>query len=692
MLEKRSSGSNTKYNSSLRGTTSRGPGKTKDNFSVSMVSTRSGTESKTREDAREKQVEPTIEIDLETPDQSVDEVEKKTTESTQMPHMEDQNPKTVEFSPIDALEDTTGNTRETVKDDSQVKKTSFTEKLAMMVGMKSKDNTAEESQTGRARTFGTVSTKATEADPKEEQARTEEAAENKTTAVHETAALELGDLMTKLNQIDKKLKYSEEDRNLIKKKLKYNKHEYLDSHFNLAKATDERLQQMSDKVDATNEERDKNIKKDMQQLKNRYDDVNSQLGSLEKRMDIMNRNQAESSSAIQAKLDAILRNSTSQERPAVDRTQGTRVDFVEPQRNKRQPTPLPLTRDAVSIAPTAAKTIMKNGTSNTMSGPGDSTANSNAGPDAMTWASTWEMMNRTLEAFATRNTNSSDRRDGKSKNFFKKPKEFKDDSDGYIDTWVEVMRLHLQQDNLNDERQACTAILSNLEGTALKCVVAKKEEEHDTADKIFEILLNRFGSGMKGHQAMMRFEKRRQRDDESESIDRFLDDLESLRRRSDPEESTNRRNFSIASKFIDGVKSDDLRTMLATYYTLSKDSAPTPEEMRQKSREYMLMKPKKYSYSENRNTQGGSQPQRSSWYKPRDDMDKRRSCANCGSADHHVADCTTYKQCMKSLGYAPDEEDMSQMEEHEYYSGLINKIGARCFFCNQEEHFRMGLS
>ena len=240
---------------------------------------------------------------------------------------------------------------------------------------------------------------------------------------------------------------------------------------------------------------------------------------------------------------------------------------------------------------------------------------------------------------------------------------------------------------MNDERQACTAILSNLEGTALKCVVAKKEEERDTEDKIFEILLNRFGSGMKGHQAMMRFEKRRQRDDES--IDRFLDDLESLRRRSDPEESTNRRNFSIASKFIDGVRSDDLRTMLATYYTLSKDNAPTPEEMRQKSREYMLMKPKKYTYSDNRNMQGGSQPQRSSWYKPRDDMDKRRSCAICGSADHHVADCTTYKQGMKSLVYAPDEEDMSQMEEHEYYSRLIIKIGARCFFCNQEGHFRM---
>ena len=117
------------------------------------------------------------------------------------------------------------------------------------------------------------------------------------------------------------------------------------------------------------------------------------------------------------------------------------------------------------------------------------------------------MINRMLEASATRNTDSSDRGSGKCRKTFKKPDEFKDDSDDCIDTWVEVMRIHLQQDNLNDEKQACTAILSYLEGTALKCLVAKKEEERDTSDKIFEILLNRFGSGMKGHQAMMRFEK-----------------------------------------------------------------------------------------------------------------------------------------------------------------------------------------
>ena len=234
---------------------------------------------------------------------------------------------------------------------------------------------------------------------------------------------------------------------------------------------------MSDKVEATDKDREKNIKKDMQEMKQRYDTVNSKLGNLETRMDTMSRDQAESSCAIQSKLDAILRNSITQDNLVTNRAQGNIVDFVEPQRNKRESTPLPLTEDAASTAlGGGGKTIMKSGTANTTSGPGDSTTNNNVVPDTMMWASTWETMNRTLEAFATRNTDSSERGGGKSRKTFKKPKEFKDDSDGCIDTWVEVMRLHLEQDNLNDERQACTAILSNLEGTALKCVVAKKEE------------------------------------------------------------------------------------------------------------------------------------------------------------------------------------------------------------------------
>ena len=54
-----------------------------------------------------------------------------------------------------------------------------------------------------------------------------------------------------------------------------------------------------------------------------------------------------------------------------------------------------------------------------------------------------------------------------------------------------------------------------------------------------------------------------------------------------------------------------------------------------------------------------------------------------------MAGCTTYKHDMNSLEYAPEEEDMNQTEEHQFYSGFIIKIGARCFFCNQEGLFRM---
>ena len=132
MAEKRSTESKTKYNSSLRRMTSVGPRVTKKNISISMVNTRSSREDKTKG----KQAEPAIEIDLETPDQSVEEVEKKTTESTPMPNAEEPNPKSMEFSPIDTVENTTGNTPETVKGESQAKRTSFNERLAMMVGMK----------------------------------------------------------------------------------------------------------------------------------------------------------------------------------------------------------------------------------------------------------------------------------------------------------------------------------------------------------------------------------------------------------------------------------------------------------------------------------------------------------------------------------------------------------------------------
>ena len=124
-----------------------------------------------------------------------------------------------------------------------------------------------------------------------------------------TISLELGDLMAKLEQIDKKLKYIEEDRQELKREARHNKNGNLDNCFNLARATEEKLQQMSDKVEATDKEREKHIKKDMEEMKKRCDTLNEKFFNLDTRMYTMGMEQAESSCAVQSKLDALLRNS-----------------------------------------------------------------------------------------------------------------------------------------------------------------------------------------------------------------------------------------------------------------------------------------------------------------------------------------------------------------------------------------------
>ena len=169
IADKRGPESKKNHNSSQRKATLSGPKVTRKKFSVNMVNTRSVKEHKMKESAVEGPTVPAIEIELETPDQSVDEVEKKTTESTPMPNAEEQEKKTIEFSPTDIVEDTTGNTPETIKDDSLTKRTSFTERIAAMVGMKPREKEEVVPTTEKSKTLGTVSVITTEAKQDDEQ-------------------------------------------------------------------------------------------------------------------------------------------------------------------------------------------------------------------------------------------------------------------------------------------------------------------------------------------------------------------------------------------------------------------------------------------------------------------------------------------------------------------------------------------
>ena len=185
---------------------------------------------------------------------------------------------------------------------------------------------------------------------------------------------------------------------------------------------------------------------------------------------------------------------------------------------------------------------------------------------------------------------------------------------------------------------------------------------------------------------MMRFEKRRQREDET--IDKFLDGFEMLRRRSQTDESNRRMNLAAASKCIDGLRNDELRTMLATHYTTLSTNVPALKEMRLKSKEYLLLKPPSRSgYYKNYygNFNNGPANQGNNWYRPRDDMDKNR---NCSSTDHHVSACPTYKYGMKAIGFSLEDEDASEVAHEDFMRGVIAKFGPRCLFCNLEGHFK----
>ena len=57
---------------------------------------------------------------------------------------------------------------------------------------------------------------------------------------------------------------------------------------------------MSDKVEATDKEREKHIKKDMEEMKKRYDTVNEKLWNLDTRMDTMGREQVENLCAMRS--------------------------------------------------------------------------------------------------------------------------------------------------------------------------------------------------------------------------------------------------------------------------------------------------------------------------------------------------------------------------------------------------------
>ena len=128
-------------------------------------------------------------------------------------------------------------------------------------------------------------------------------------------------------------------------------------------------------------------------------------------------------------------------------------------------------------------------------------------------------------------------------------------------------------------------------------------------------------------------------------------------------------NLAVASNFLDGVKNNELMTMLATNHTPLSANEPTPEKLRLKSKENLLLKaPMRSGYYKKkyRNFNNGPANQVNKWFNSTDDMDKTRSCAYCSSTDHHVSACPTYKQGMVS--FATSRVILNQIDNN---SGML---------------------
>ena len=65
--------------------------------------------------------------------------------------------------------------------------------------------------------------------------------------------------------------------------------------------------------------------------------------------------------------------------------------------------------------------------------------------DITMYASMFEPLNRSLETFILKLAKSTERGE-KSRRTLKKPKLYKDESDGCLDTWIEVMKLNFEEE------------------------------------------------------------------------------------------------------------------------------------------------------------------------------------------------------------------------------------------------------
>ena len=250
------------------------------------------------------------------------------------------------------------------------------------------------------------------------------------------------------------------------------------------------------------------------------------------------------------------------------------------------------------------------------------------------------------------------------------PTKYRGTRDGIIDGWLMLMKRYLEKAHSKDTSlDRAWTIVEFLENEAQDYIMNKSEAERDTDEKVFALLARRFGTGSSKFQIQQQFRTRNQSD--NEDYMQYLDALEGLRSQGFPNEDVTVRRYEIMQRFIEGVRSFELKRNLALMYAQEQyvDTPPTVEALRFTVQQYLHMRgpirsenyPAPQQHQEpllasHQNPIPAAAPQAPNGQVPPQPVAVRqqpskpsRACVNCGDPSHFVVNCTLKDRARKPM-------------------------------------------
>ena len=250
------------------------------------------------------------------------------------------------------------------------------------------------------------------------------------------------------------------------------------------------------------------------------------------------------------------------------------------------------------------------------------------------------------------------------------PTKYRGTRDGIIDGWLMLMKRYLEKAHSKDTSlDRAWTIVEFLENEAQNYIMNKSEAERDTDEKVFALLARRFGTGSSKFQIQQQFRTRNQSD--NEDYMQYLDALEGLRSQGFPNEDVTVRRYEIMQRFIEGVRSFELKRNLALMYAQEQyvDTPPTVEALRFTVQQYLHMRgpirsenypaPQQQQQpllARQQNPILAAAPQAPNWQLPPQPVAVRqqppkpsRAYFNCGDPSHFIADCPLKDRARKSV-------------------------------------------